>query len=262
MPILGGPEFANNILKIANHTPPASIANLVIEGNGNIVNGVRKRLYDKVSPYGYQHVPQRVASALLLDNKIQMATANGFNYENLPSAKLRDEIFAEYLNIPVEQRHYNVRLEKSKYKPSIRTTNNGTYYVSPTNKSIRAQLIEELNDPTISSPLASGRHRERTTDGVLGSYTLSRGRDSRGDYISYYDSWDLSPFHGANGRDESLGIGKPVEFYNRFYLDDIIGLTPNSRKGTYWLPPIEITYDKRTKNTNVNWDPHPLIRTR
>lgn len=49
----------------------------------------------------------------------------------------------------------------------------------------------------------------------MGVYTISRGSDERGQYVSYYDRWDL---------DESLEgeqgvIGQPFEIYDRIYYD-------------------------------------------
>ncbi len=50
---------------------------------------------------------------------------------------------------------------------------------------------------------------------IMGHYTLTKGRDDRGEYISYYDRWDLDgSFEGKGGV-----IGKPFEIYDRIYYD-------------------------------------------
>lgn len=54
---------------------------------------------------------------------------------------------------------------------------------------------------------------------VMGNYTIGKGQDEKGKYISYYDDWDLSP-HSAAGSDESHGIGKPFTLYDRRYYAD------------------------------------------
>jgi hypothetical protein len=48
---------------------------------------------------------------------------------------------------------------------------------------------------------------------ALANFTLSKGQDSRGHYISYYDIWDLHT-PGAGSR-----IGRDFEIYDRLYYD-------------------------------------------
>lgn len=50
---------------------------------------------------------------------------------------------------------------------------------------------------------------------VMGNYTLSKGHDEHGEYVSYYDSWDLD---GSVEGKEGV-IGKPFEIYDRIYYD-------------------------------------------
>lgn len=240
MPIIDIPGLYN-INKVASHLPPVSLPKLFIEGKGNLTNGVRKRLYDKVVPYSYNSAYGRIGNALLLDNKIKISTLAGKNVETFPSAKDRDEIFAEYLQIPTNQRHYNKRLSLSKYRPSINDTRTDKYYISPTNNNIRKEVIKLMNNNKFINNKVY-----HDIDPVLGKYKLSRGADNKGEYISYYDNWDLSPTRGGGAKDESLGLGTPVQFYNRFYLDDIMGLPANAVHGTHWLPNITV-YGKPKK---------------
>lgn len=48
---------------------------------------------------------------------------------------------------------------------------------------------------------------------ALGHYTVSKGNDEKGDYVSYYDKFNTS--YGSGG----LGILKPFEVYGRVYFD-------------------------------------------
>lgn len=241
MPIISGPVLTHNLNRLALHTPPVSLANLLVEGKGNIINGVRKRLYDKVVPYSYNNPYGRVGNAVLFNNKIKMSSLSGKDLETLPGAKARDEIFAEYLGIPVNQRHYNKRLTPSRYRPRIGDKSTDKYYVSPTNKAIGRDVINLINDNAFLN-----KNVRYELDPALGTYKLSKGKDNKGEYVSYYDNWDLSPIHGGGAKDESLGIGTPVQFYNRFYLDDIMGLPDNAVRGTHWLPNITV-YGKPKK---------------
>ena len=63
----------------------------------------------------------------------------------------------------------------------------------------------------------------------LGRYNISQGKDKKGTYISYHDEWNLDPlgtdkestvnkikdFLGTE--DQSFGLGKGIEFYDRLY---------------------------------------------
>src|SRR5690606_34513705 len=55
---------------------------------------------------------------------------------------------------------------------------------------------------------------------VLGNFQVQEGRDDEGDYISYYDRYDLDPNIPVIGKiDGSKIAGKPFEIYNRIYYD-------------------------------------------
>ncbi len=54
--------------------------------------------------------------------------------------------------------------------------------------------------------------------GVMGDFKLSKGQDEKGNYISYYDFWDLG---GSGAEDENGLLGKPFEIYDRVYYDPI-----------------------------------------
>lgn len=93
-------------------------------------------------------------------------------------------------------------------------------------------LTEEgLTDPDLIKKYAEMNSEQKTGDstynisgygqkggGVLGHYTVSKGKDNKGDYISYYDKFDASPGKGKSIH-EMLGLGKPFEIYDRVYID-------------------------------------------
>ena len=82
---------------------------------------------------------------------------------------------------------------------------------------------------------------------ALRDFTVGRGRDNKGEYVSYYDLWDISPYRISN-KDQSFGIGKPFEVYDRIYLDDFYGV-PDKYKGGNYIPEIVVT-GKRKKHRN------------
>jgi len=51
--------------------------------------------------------------------------------------------------------------------------------------------------------------------GVMGEYKLSRGHDEKGDYISYYDNWNLE----GSPEGEKGVVGTPFEIYDRIYFN-------------------------------------------
>ena len=94
------------------------------------------------------------------------------------------------------------------------------------------QIIRYMADPLASS---------------FGNYTVGKGLDpSRGEYRSYYDLWDIAPTKERGAADQSMGIGKPIPFYDRVYLNDYYGISPESAapdEGDYyggWLQDITV----------------------
>lgn len=139
------------------------------------------------------------------------------------------------------------------YRPSVGDDSNIQYYKIPVDGYSRDALIKEgsvlpIGKNKLSTTLANYNH---------GEHTVGKGIDPRkGEYISYYDRWDLNPFSSRyssetklkNNKvvkklglldnrkhgDLSLGIGKPIDFYDRIYLDDYYGVDSSARPGTYY----------------------------
>ena len=210
---------------------------------------LRRRLYDNIQPVDYEGAPLRFLDGI----------SNIKNYRD-PYNESRDKIWAEYLQIPVKDRHDNkYSLIKSNYKPD-KYEEGATYYKAPSvnyygtdydarveSGAMERALIRE------GSQLLPNTHKLSTILGSdLGTHTLAKKHDNRGTYVSYYDLWDLAPI-GGHGSDQSFGIGKPVRLYDRYYLDDVMGLPDSAIKGGIWLPEIGIIYNKRTKKSKRYW---------
>ena len=59
----------------------------------------------------------------------------------------------------------------------------------------------------------------------------------------------MAPTKNSGGdRDESMVIGKPINIYDRVYLDDFYGV-PNEYKGGYYIPEV-IVKGKRKQHVN------------
>lgn len=256
------------------------------------ISTVRRRLYDKILPVGYYDAYSRFKEA------VHNETPDITDFDN-PVSRNRDDIWAEYLQIPRSERHYittygNVaNVVDSNYTPTKKTqdvsykaldnqtigrhtTSKGDIYYIKGSKAQR--LVEdafgkgynyENTDGTNSNIDDRSKSSEKVLkigenkiSGVLNDYfanhTIGRGLDPKeGEYISYYDLWDLSP-EGKHGKDQSNGIGKPVEFYDRIYLDDYYEI-PKEERNPYtnalyggYLPELTVHSNKKSYGGKVH----------
>lgn len=205
---------------------------------------VGQRLYDNLYPgsYGQSTLDnlKRLAKAIVSNEKDERVTKVGYNPD-------RDALWAEYLQIPEEQRHQEAKrkpLHLSPYSPTLGRSGN-KYYGLPLSSQEKDALYEDafsrgdfIYEKT--PQLEIGENKLSRTLGALGTHTLGRGYDDKGDYISYYDLWDINPFGNHTG-DGSMGFGHPVPIYDRMYLDDYFGI-PTPTHASY-LPGITVTGD-------------------
>ena len=230
-------------------------------GEESIKDIIRQKIYHNIIPVGYEKPIRRIFNALLdkgdfLFNGERPIDENGNIWGDV--INYRDDIFAEYLQIPENKRRDfegRAKLVKSNYTPTIKTDNNDIYYKLdensfPMDDFIRFNKYDKYDNE--HTPLKLGESRITSTL-PFGYNTVSRGFDNNGEYISYYDEWDLSPFnnkdgHNSNKKDNSFGIGKPVYLYNRLYLDDYYGV-PEEYRGSTYLPEVEVLpNDENYKN--------------
>lgn len=201
------------------------------------INEIRKRLYNNLTPASYSSPLRRIEDA------VKHNKPDGL-YEDW-ARKYRDDIFATYLDIPVNERHKNAiyyRVIDSNYKPT-KGNNNKEYKTVDYLKDIYdSRLIKAANNIPI------GKNRNSILlNKFFGEHTLGKGVDkNKGQYVSFYDKWDIAPF--LDKEDETLGIGKPIEFYDRIYFDDYYKVNSAPNKGDYYggyLPEIKIKANKK-----------------
>lgn len=173
-----------------------------------------------------------------------------------------DAIWASYLGIPENKRQFKGKnkynLEYSKYTPTKGAEYNKYY------------KIPDLNDFEIEALIREGQKLKIGENALtkvlflsnMGTSTIGKGIDNKGEYISYYDLWDINPLHGDNayniyakiplvnkifynkGKDIFRGITNPIPFYDRIYLDDYYNVNSAPPKGDYYggyLPEIEVS---------------------
>lgn len=178
---------------------------------------VRARLYSYLKPFGYHNVEERLTEAMKNPSKDE---------SRVRITNVRDNIFAEYLQIPKEKRRIydspGGKVVDSKYSPTVGGSNT-PYKAITLDETDKENLVEWAE----AFPQPIGENALSTALGIyFGTHTIGRGLDpQKGEYISYYDKWDLAPYH-EYGEDESKGIGKPINFYDRLYLNDYFKITP------------------------------------
>lgn len=132
---------------------------------------------------------------------------------------VEQDLFSLYLGQP--QKFGSVGL--SAYKPTVGKRENKTYYKINEYGNRMPESIESIDrylEDNTDKKLAHPDTRIPFTDLGLGSHTVTKGKDKRGEYISYYDKWDLNPMKDGNSGDLSMGIGRPFEVYDRVHYKD------------------------------------------
>ena len=238
---LGGNLFENGGKKDNNPKPVTTGGAGYVPSTSNI--DIRQRLYDNVVPFGYNNPVERIASAVFLNKPSN-------KQEYVGNRDILDDLWGTYLGIPKNRRHYNPVLKTSKYKPTNSKGSNQDYVSIP--------FANDDIDHIIKEALWQGE-RSQLLNPELGTFTVDTGRDKKGQYVSYYDKWDLNPFRGITNvgnkvtnfiglnkaGDLSFGIGKPIEIYDRIYLDDYYGV-PYPYRGATYLPEVTV-YGKKKK---------------
>lgn len=145
-------------------------------------------------------------------------------------------------------------MEPSPYRPTIGTSIN-PYQVNPTlqddffENALLPAYTEWKNqdqytnvDELYRNVIDNGKTALVKDVPYLNNATISEGHDDKGHYISLYDKWDYNT--GVLGKSgDNIGWivgGKPVEIYQRYYLDDWMDV-PKKSRGNHFLAPAVIT---------------------
>lgn len=135
------------------------------------------------------------------------------------------------------------------------STENTSYYTIPINEEVKHNIV---NDGLRLKPNTNVLTKNLFGYN-MGTSTIGRGHDNGGDYISYYDVWDINPLRGGSNTikkfepllnlftpKNSVDILKkythstnPVSFYDRIYLDDYYNV-PNKYRGGSFLPEVVV----------------------
>lgn len=183
---------------------------------------INKYINQYIKPWGYRtgvSATESVPADQLNDVDLQVMRA-GRDRETLEQKYPgREDAWRLYLGMPQKHGMFSV----SPYQPASSKDRSAVYYRMNNFWQDRLGLLagvtrSEADAIPIIFETSEGRlgRGQDETRGVMGNYTLGRGQDERGPYISYYDRWDLdrSDVEGKEGR-----YGKPFEIYDRLYYD-------------------------------------------
>lgn len=251
----------------------------------------RKNLYDNFTPTGYDISTIERAFNAMIGNKDKYKEEydKDVYYDNLIDSRIsysvsnpgiRDELFAKYLNLPSKNKYLvptDMRPNKGKtydrvysfnrrWNPDFENSLVNEYFIGSDTKGefitpygTRMKLKKGKSENSyyvdkIYTTLGyNGNILPHHTAG--GSYIISRGFDpEKGEYISYYDDYDLNPSIGGNSagnpnyfglfpiksKDASGGLGEPFTIYDRVYLDDFYDIPEENRRNPYISPSIII----------------------
>lgn len=178
-----------------------------------------KRLGENLSPVSYNNMPNRVYKGSILNEKdprrqeIEDILSLESDHEEKSILQKRMDAYNLYVGLPQEYNTFSV----SKYRPSKEKNKNSQYY-SLNNEDFENYILNNIQYSSVMKGLGKEYLRYRNEkysdvddkNFVMGNYTTAFNKDDRGDYISYYDKWDLFP----------IDFGKPFEIYDRIYLKD------------------------------------------
>jgi hypothetical protein len=166
-------------------------------------NIIKKRLVENLNPYGYFSPISRVYNAVILNEKANKADGK------------RQDAFNLYMGKPQTNNTFDI----SEYKPSNSKNENVEYF-----KIKNYNYQKRLLDVDVNTHIKTGQNvRRYDAEAIMGTFTVSKGEDDKGKYMSYYDKWDLNPLRLKNpftGEQIPTDIGKPFEIYDRVYYTE------------------------------------------
>lgn len=171
---------------------------------------IQNRLAKNIMPFSYENQAKRVWDAVVKNEEDIQRTEMNESLANkgpmFEEYKRRADAYNTYMGIPQQYNTFGV----SKTKPSKSTNPNATYY-KINNPSFYKILATNYDDAGVNSDIQNL---------VMGNFTIDYGKDERGNYVSYYDKWDIAP----------IDYGKPFEIYDRvYYREREVGKDINNR---------------------------------
>lgn len=220
---------------------PSYLDVLMSLGPKAAMNAVKATIARNTHPFGYGGVDQQPIQRFInilqepesesradreaLFERLGVEDDTGFIYE----AQLERE---DLLNMLMG---FGGKLPKSEYRE-------GAYRSPATEENLKALLRDpETREIMIEQMLQQpGYHDQGGGHGnVLGNFTVNRGSDERGEYIDYYDVWDLNPISSTMRARHSERATNAVRAAEDFLTRDVMGMKAPEVYGRIYLDELD-----------------------
>lgn len=243
--------------------------------NYDRLTALSKVAFDGFDEIGEKHNSHN--ASVFYDNPVHVGTVG-----TIVGPSIRDEAWGTYLQPEKQRARLHNHLTPTEMRPASGATYDRVFsFNRKENKNFPLNLVESYNSalrgikyyPIRDSGMVDGSYRvfekgktpgfftvdswgygplssaHGTPEDILGgTYTISSGVDpEKGQFVSYYDDYDLNPVVGGKSAgnvrwpvkpirlgDASGGIGNPFSIYDRVYLDDFYDVSSQPDNGDYY----------------------------
>lgn len=227
----------------------------------------RRRFYENLNPYNYDttidgNAIERGINTIILNKKESLKEEHDKKLnEFLKKGEKRNRVRrddAQRMAVGLPQRSGTFKeptYEPSKKDNSILQTL-GITSKTPTYEFTDPGMLEYLKAYSNYPELFDEKGMlidEDNVAGVMGNFKISKGKDEKGEYLSYYDRYNFEPLKNM-GIPITLPIADEFDTYGRYYLNDkSVKNNPKYRKYIEGQKKeLEQKRDKRNKNYRVN----------
>ena len=187
-----------------NVTPYNSIMPPIMQGVKGLITTDKNRdiNVDNPLPITYKGKPEDF-------RKLPSEEQARYKEEAKPHFKRADDAWALYTGNP---QRFNT-FEVSNHKPSTSTDPKANYL--SVSKSY-PEIVDFVKKEGTTLKQGESKQVQEPSNLVFRNFKISKGKDEKGEYISYYDKWNLNPSLEFPIPEQ----GKPFEIYDRIYLND------------------------------------------
>ena len=163
----------------------------------------------------------------------------------------------DLLQVLMDQPQKYDSIETSDYKPTKSKDENATYYKSKTTEDTLKSRLPKASKThgSVEDWIKDVKKHGATKYGsVLGNYTIDKGQDEKGHYISYYDKWDLNPIPTTG----VTGIDKNIDKAVGWLTKNVVGMTnPEIYGRIYYNPETNEPIDKSSSTSKTDVEDIP-----
>jgi len=187
-----------------NVTPYNSIMPPIMQGVKGLITTDKNRdiNVENPLPITYKGKPEDF-------RKLSAKEQARYKEEAKPHFKRADDAWALYTGNP---QRFNT-FEVSNHKPSTSTDPKANYL--SVSKSY-PEIVDFVKKEGTTLKQGESKQVQEPSNLVFRNFKISKGKDEKGEYISYYDKWNLNPSLEFPIPEQ----GKPFEIYDRIYLND------------------------------------------